>query len=112
MEVLFYLTNQKYKDFDITDYLRNGAESAISAKTLAALAGLPERIITLAVMIKRREGIPVCSNDEGYFMPTSAEEVQATISNLKSRETEIGITRRAMEQALTKQFFSQLSMKS
>lgn len=96
--------------FDIVDVLGTGAEHAISTKTISAMTGFQERAITLMVMAKRREGVIICSNGDGYFLPKSPEESVATICNLKSREREIRITRRAMEKAVKKQTMHQITV--
>lgn len=96
--------------FDIVDMLGTGAEHAISTKTISTMTGFQDRAITLMVSAKRREGVIICSNVNGYFLPQTEDEITATICNLRSREREIRITREAVEKAAAARSIPQIGM--
>lgn len=98
------------REFNIVDILGKGAAHAISAKTISAMTGFQERAITSMVMAKRRAGVIICSNGDGYFLPETEDEITATICNLKSREREIRITREAVEKAAKAHSLPQIGM--
>ena len=96
--------------FDIVDVLGKGAAHAVSTKTISAMTGFQDRAITLMVMAKRRAGVLICSNGDGYFLPETDDEITATICNLRSREREIRITREAIEKAAAERLRPQIGM--
>ena len=74
----------------IHELLRYGKENAIRGKALAEVLGLPDiRAITQIVERERRDGISICattnSQNPGYFLPKSPEEMAAYIKSLNRR---------------------------
>jgi hypothetical protein len=77
-----------YADFAcwLKDY-HTGAEKAISAKHLRAWGrGVEIRKIVNSL---RNSGVPICSDQNGYYYAANQRELQHTINNLRSRATEI-----------------------
>lgn len=90
----------------VSEFLPFGAERAATAKALCEALHLTKDELRKRIKAERRNGAPICSRTAtsatgkaGYFLPTSPEEIKATIRQLKSREKEIRTTRKAIETA-------------
>lgn len=63
-----------------------GAARGITAKDLAALAGMAEREVRAQVSALREEGIAVCGHPRtGYFIAATSAELQTTVEYLTGR---------------------------
>lgn len=64
----------------------HGAGHGITAKELAAKAGVSERDVRQHVTALREEGIAVCGRPKtGYFIAATAAELEDTVEFLKNR---------------------------
>lgn len=73
----------------LTELLGVGPGKAITTKRLAQRLFTTERAVTLAVYDARRSGIPICSGQEGFFLPQNEEDVIECFSGLRNRAEEI-----------------------
>lgn len=73
----------------LADYLGVGPENAITTKRLAERLFTNERAVTLAVYDARRAGLPICSGQEGFFLPRHEHDVTICHAGLLSRAAEI-----------------------
>lgn len=66
--------------------VHQGRALGIPAKDLARELGLPPRRLRVLISAAREDGIAICGKPEtGYFMPTTAEELQETCKFLENR---------------------------
>ena len=90
----------------ISEYLKKGAAGAQTNKELCFVLGVSSDDVRRMIRTERLAGVPICSRcgadragGAGYYLPETAEELQAMLAQLKSREKEIRRTRRALEKA-------------
>lgn len=81
----------------IADYLSRGRESALTSRELERLTNLDGRSVRLLIERERREGVPILSGHNGYFLPGSEAEKAACVRSLRHRAGEIFATARAVE---------------
>lgn len=85
----------------IYEMLPAGPNNAVSATHLARVLGVHKRVISRMIEKERRAGRPICaisdSENPGYFLPESPEELEHYIIRLRHREAEIARTRQALE---------------
>lgn len=81
----------------IADYLSRGRGSAITRRELERLTNLDGRSVRLLIERERREGVPILSGHNGYFLPGSEAEKAACVRSLRHRAGEIFATARAVE---------------
>ena len=63
-----------------------GRDRGISAEHLAKVAGVPERRLRALISELREEGTAICGTPEtGYFMATSADELDESCRFLRHR---------------------------
>lgn len=70
-------------------YLGVGPERAITTKRLAERLFTNERTVTLAVYDARRAGLPICSGQDGFFLPRHEHDVIICRAGLLNRADEI-----------------------
>lgn len=83
----------------IEDYIRPGAQNAITGKELAKKFGCNIRIITAQIEKARRSGIPICANANGYYLAETQKDIEIYTSSLKGRAIELFKTRKALLEA-------------
>lgn len=81
----------------IADLLGTGRESAVTRQELERLTNLDGRSVRLLIERERREGVPILSGHNGYFLPGSEAEKAACVRSLRHRAGEIFATARAVE---------------
>lgn len=90
----------------VSDYLLNGAENALDARTLAALMKIDRRTVTQRIERERRSGMPICAavtgRNRGYFLPASPAELEQYVSSLNRRVKEVSLTLNACTKTLKK----------
>lgn len=69
----------------LTDYIPAGNENRIKSRELEALTGLKGTEIRAAVNTFRANGTPIVSDEKGYYMATTAEEIDKAIRSLGGR---------------------------
>jgi len=73
-----------------------GRKHAVSSKTLEAVFHIKGRAIRKAVNALRSNGIPVCSDENGYYYAVSQAEINATVAQLDSRIEKISTARNGL----------------
>lgn len=73
----------------LADYLGVGPDKAITTKRLAERLFTNERAVTLAVYDARRAGLPICSGQDGFFLPRHEHDVSVCCDGLLNRAAEI-----------------------
>ena len=73
----------------LTELLGVGPAKAISTRAIAQRLFTSSRAVTLAVYDARRAGIPICSGQDGFFLPRNETDVIICFSGLRNRADEI-----------------------
>ena len=60
----------------IIECLSEGAENAVTGKELAKMLNCHERDITMSINALRKNGVLICSNGSGFFMPKGDEDIK------------------------------------
>lgn len=74
------------KEHLIYDYLNSnhrGCGSAIHSKMLERTFNLSGRTLRYHINNLRKCGLPICSDDRGYWIGTNAQEINGTISRFR-----------------------------
>ena len=87
---------RKILENGLSSYLGIGPAKAIAAKKLAQRLFTNERAVTIAVYDARRAGIPICSGQDGFFLPRDERDVLICYTGLQKRSTEIVDSANAM----------------
>ena len=66
---------------------------AITARELCLLLGQPDRTVRLVIRELRKEGFPVLSSGEGYYLPSTWDELDRWARSMRSRLIEDALTR-------------------
>lgn len=59
-----------------------GASNAVHCETLAQALNVGKRRIRSCISELRREGIPVCSDHNGYYIGRNSKEISGTVRRL------------------------------
>jgi len=86
---------------DVYAVLKPGKENAIKAAEIARATGYTVKEISRRVKIERRQGVAICSCQEGYYLAESEKDIKDICGRLYHRAGEIFKTRRALLQHLT-----------
>ena len=90
----------------VSDYLLNGAENALDARTLAAWMKIDRRTVTQRIERERRSGMPICAavtvRNLGYFLAANADELTAYLASFDRRIKQVTLTRDACRRTLEK----------
>ncbi len=70
-------------------YLSEGEENAITARALACILGASEREVTRCINGLRCGGAVICSTGDGFFLPSSVQDVEKFCRTMRSRQKEI-----------------------
>lgn len=88
----------------VSDYLLNGAENALDAKTLAAAMEIDRRTVTQRIEHERRAGAPICAAvdgvNRGYYLAADADELARYVRALDRRISEVKKTHAACRRTL------------
>ena len=68
----------------IADFLSNGEKEAVSLENLSLSTGLPERAVKKEVLQARLRGELILSTENGYFLPSDAEEIKSYVFKRKA----------------------------
>lgn len=66
----------------IYELLNVGADNAKTTQELADVLGIDARDVRKAVRNERLQGVPICSDKSGYYLPADENELKYTISRL------------------------------
>ena len=69
----------------LLDLLGEGEGNARRGKELGALLGVDDTGIRAMVNSLRKDGVPICSNQHGYFLPANDAEARACGRSLRAR---------------------------
>lgn len=97
------------KDFNLLDFLSEGQDNRITSRELEGITNLKGTQIRAEVNRLRTEGIPIASDDKGYYIATTQEELTATIRNLQSRSNAMCKAIEGLMEAKRKLIFSGVS---
>lgn len=75
------------------------AEAVKTGELLDELGATDPRTVTIAVYRERRSGTPICSGQNGFFLPITDAEVKECVSGMRHRAKEINESADALEQA-------------
>lgn len=78
-----------------------GRKNAVHSKTLEKEFGICPRTVRKYINNMRKSGIPVCSDDSGYWIGTTSKEVNDTIKRLGDFIGEVGNARTGLAFANT-----------
>ncbi len=70
---------------DVIELIPYGRKNAVSQGDLATLCSTDKRTIRKAVECARRQGVPICSDNSGYYFPEDAEEARHYVQMQKHR---------------------------
>ena len=73
----------------LTELLGVGPSKAVKTKALAQRLFTDPRAVTVAVYEARRSGIPICSGQDGFFLPNCESDVIECWNGLRGRAAEI-----------------------
>ena len=65
----------------IINCLSVGAENAVTGKQLAKMLNCHERDITMSINALRKNGVLICSNGSGFFLPKGDEDIKKLYSS-------------------------------
>lgn len=69
----------------LTESIPAGRKEAVSMRYLAKIHGLTEREIRRAIEQARRDGMLICSSEQGYFLPETVQEIRAYTRRMSAR---------------------------
>lgn len=75
----------------LIDLIPTGRAAAISMRNLANILGVDERKTRQYVMRARMDGAIICSDENGYFIPTTREELQTYYNTVAKRQKSTAI---------------------
>lgn len=91
-------TGFKYsRQVTIGELLGHGQSEAISRNDLVSITGVNPREVTREIERERRQGVPILSNGNGYYLPNDDDEVKSCVHSLLNRANEIRLTAKAIE---------------
>lgn len=72
----------------INEMLEVGSENATTAAELARRLNTDKRTVMQLIRAERLEGMLICANSKGYFMPEDINDVNKTIGRLYKQARE------------------------
>ena len=82
------------------DQYHKGEANAVTSRELEYAFGMRGSELRRAVNALRVERIPICSFEGGYYYAATAEELERTIRQLRSRIKKIAFAERGLSSAL------------
>jgi biotin operon repressor len=73
------------KEYSVVEHILMCGEVPSTAKELGLVFGLDGATIRKIINQYRSDGIPICSNNHGYYYSESEEDIVKTIASLKRR---------------------------
>ena len=86
------------KQGTVAELLHTGSQNAITAAQLARITGQTARDVTRRIMYERRNGAPIMSCQDGFFLAETADELRRCVAALHARAGQIHQTARALEE--------------
>ena len=87
----------------LAEYLHRyhtGETNAVTSRELERAFQMRGAELRREVNALRGDGIPICSFENGYYYAATAEELQSTIRQLRSRIAKIAFAERGLSRAL------------
>lgn len=87
------------KQAAILEYLRRfhtGRNKAIYSRELQQLFDLDGRSLRRKISRLRKDGYPICSDENGYFFASCQSEIDTTVFRLNDLEKQVARTRNAL----------------
>lgn len=84
----------------IAELLSYGQENAVPLRQLVAWTGRNGRMVRRMIETERREGIPICSGETGYYLASNPSELRRFQASMIRRALEIVRTVRALDGTL------------
>lgn len=88
----------------LSEYLyryHHGAENAVTSRALEQTLRISGKGLRDLVNILRREGIPIASDQSGYFYAKTETEVRLTIRHMRNRISGISAAIKGLRSSLT-----------
>lgn len=70
---------------DITKYIPEGKENAVHLQELANAMQMQPQTIKQIVQYERRNGVVICSDKNGYWIPVNDAETKAFIETMRKQ---------------------------
>lgn len=84
----------------LLDFIPTGRGNALSARELAALMRCNVRDITRWVEQARKQGVPICADGSGFWLPENKQELERYVLGLRNRIDSVAGTLQGAERAL------------
>ena len=84
------MLNKEQLFFEYLMMNHQGKDAAIHSKDLEMLFGICPRTLRYYVSNLRKCGIPICSDDRGYWIGTNSQEINGTIKRFGGYINELG----------------------
>lgn len=84
----------------IMQALRTGENNSVSLLDMCRVSGLDNRSTRQTIENLRRDGVVICSSDNGYFYPADISELQRYVRREKARSNSIELTLKSAEKLL------------
>lgn len=78
-----------------------GAECAITSKILELLFDMKGKELRNLVNVLRLDGVPICSDGNGYFYAKDEQEIRTTIKHMRNRIAGITAAINGLQQCLS-----------
>lgn len=78
-----------------------GAERAITSKIMESLFNMKGKELRNLVNVLRQEGVPICSDGNGYYYAKDEQEIRTTIKHMKNRIAGISAAINGLQQCLS-----------
>ena len=88
----------------LSEHLRryhHGAENAVNSKNLELAFSVTGKELRDMVNVLRREGVPIGSDQSGYFYAKTEAEIRATIRHMRNRIAGISAAITGLRRSLT-----------
>ena len=96
---LLYTISLSLSTSEFVALLEHGADNALPAAELQRLSGLTAREIRAQTEAARRAGVPVCTDQRGYFLASTPAEKAACVRRLRRQAETLGHSAAALERA-------------
>ena len=85
---------------NITTYIPEGKENAVTRGQLCSLTGLPDRSVRECIEVARREGVMVVNNGNGYYIATDIADIKRQYKTDRKRALSVLYRLKAMRKIL------------
>ena len=93
------MLNREQLLFEYLMMNHQGRDAAIHSKELEMLFGICTRTLRYYVSNLRKCGVPICSDERGYWIGTNSQEISGTIKRFGGYISELGNVRAGLAYA-------------